>query len=162
MAIVIRGKTKCQFCGKPIAEGQEVVSFPNFVANQMDPLRMFSDGAFHAECFYSHPLAQKAQSRYDEVLTRNGPGNRVCVVCEKEIKDPDEYFTLGHLTEDEAAPAYRYNYVQAHSSCLPEWRELASVIKSIHDLQASETWQKNALDDLLGELKKAMRSEATA
>ena len=162
MAIVIRGKTKCQFCGKVIAEGQEVVSFPNFVTNQMDPLRVFSDGAFHAECFYSHPLAQKAQGRYDEVLTRNGPGNRVCVVCEKEIKDPDEYFTLGHLTEDEGAQVYPYNYVQAHSSCLPNWREVAYVTKLVQDLKDSGTWQGNALGILLAELKEAMNRGAIA
>jgi hypothetical protein len=160
MAIVIRGETKCQFCGKVIVEGQEAVSFPNFVANQMDPLSVFSDGAFHAECFHSHPLAQKAQGRYEEVLVRNGPGNRVCVVCEKEIIDPDEYFTFGHLIEDESGPVYRYNYVQAHSSCLPKWRELAYATTLIQDLKDSGTWQGKALGILLAELREAMHRGA--
>jgi hypothetical protein len=156
MAIVIRGDTTCQFCEKVIEEGQEVISFANFVANEADPLRVFSDGAFHAKCFYRHPLAQDAQSRCAEVLARNGPADRVCVVCQKEIKDPDEYFTLGHLTEVQAAPAYRYNYTQAHSSCLPKWRELASVITLIQELKDSGVWRGNALDDLLTKLEKAI------
>jgi hypothetical protein len=161
MAIIISGKTKCESCGKIIEVDQEAVSFPHFVANEMDPLWVFCDGAFHAQCFYAHPLAQVAQRRYKDLLRHNGPGNRACVVCKKEIQAPDEYFTLGHLTEDKAVPLYHYNYIQAHRSCLSAWRDLAFVIKLIEGLKDSGTWRGNALDDLLAELEKALRPEAT-
>lgn len=162
MAIIVRGKTKCPLCGQLIKDGEEAVGFPNFVGNELDPLWVFTDGAFHAECFHTHPLSEKALERCDEAIKRNGPRNRVCVVCEKQITDPDEYFTLGHLTADEAAPLYRYNYVQAHSSCLPKWRQLTYVTKLIQNLKDSGTWQGNALGILLAELREAMHREAIA
>lgn len=161
MALVIRGETKCQFCGNVLDEAQELISFPHFVANEMDPLWLFCDGAFHAECFYAHPLAQVAQRRYEDIVAHNGPGNRACVVCKNEINTPDRYFTLGHLTEDPTAALYRYNYVQAHSSCLPKWRELASVITLIRDLKESGTWKGDVLDHLLIELEKAISRKST-
>jgi hypothetical protein len=153
MAIVIRGKSKCPLCGKLIEEGQEIESFSPFVANELDPLYMFTDGAFHSTCFYNHPLAEKAQARWAEIVERNGRGKRLCVVCKREIKHPDDYFTIGHLVEDRNHSLYRYNYCEAHRSCLPRWSELPYVYKLIEDLRESGTWEGPTLDRLLSELK---------
>jgi len=155
MAIIIRGKTKCHFCGTVIEEGQKVSSFPHFVSNELDPLSVFDNGAFHLDCFQNHPLAEKAERRYEEILQRNGPGDRVCVVCNKQITNPDDYFTIGHLTDDQAAPLYVYNYTQAHSSCLSDWAELRRVYELVNDLQLSGKWRGNALEAILLELEKA-------
>jgi hypothetical protein len=156
MAIIIRGKSKCSLCGAIIQEGQEVVAFPPFVPNELDPLWIFNDGAFHADCFYSHPLASKAQTRYKEIKAHTGPGNRLCAVCKKQIKDPDEYFTLGHLTGDESHPLYSYNYMQAHQSCLPEWPELPYLYEQVEKLMHSGTWEGRALERLLADLIRAV------
>lgn len=153
MAILIYGKTECPLCGKPIWEGQKVVAFSPFVDNELDPLWMFNDGAFHAGCFYEHPLAEEAQRRYQEIRKRHGPDNRFCVVCKREIRDPDDYFAVGHLVENVLHPLYRYNYIQAHRSCLPRWDELSHVYELLKDLKQSGAWQGQSLDELLAELR---------
>lgn len=158
MAIIIRGKTKCQFCGTVIEDGEEVRSFPHFISNELDPLSVFDDGAFHEKCFHNHPLAEKAQRRYEEILQRNGPTNRECVVCKKQITDPDDYFTIGHLTDSPAAPLYDYNYTQAHSSCLRHWPELRKVTTLVKDLHLSESWGGQALGIILLELENAIQN----
>jgi predicted nucleic acid-binding Zn ribbon protein len=161
MALILLDKTKCPLCGAVIKEGQQVAAFPNFVANELDPLWVFSDGAFHAECFKSHPLSRKADARYMEIMKRNGPGNRSCVVCTREIKDPDEYFSLGHLTEDKNHSLYVYNYTQAHRSCLPEWRALEHVHAEAVKLMRSDSWKGIALEKLVTDLASALAIEKT-
>jgi predicted nucleic acid-binding Zn ribbon protein len=155
MAIIVDGMM-CSLCGKPIEKGQQIIAFASFVANELDPLWIFNDGAFHSECFYKHPLAEKAQARQKEVLEQLGPGNRFCVVCKRKIIDHDDYFTLGHLTEDERHPLYRYNYVQAHRSHLSKWSELPYVYELIVDLERSSTWRGNTLNRLLIELRESL------
>ena len=158
MGIIISGKTKCGFCGAVIEDGQKATLFGNFVANELDPLALFNDGAFHSDCFWNHPLAEKAEERLAELLQRLGPGNRVCVVCDKQIEDPDDYFTLWYLTDDPAAPLYEYNYTQAHTSCLPNWAELRKVYRLIKDLQSSKSWRGKVLERILPELEEAIRN----
>ncbi len=153
MAILIYGKTECPLCRKLIQRGQEVVTFSPFVSNELDPLWVFNDGAFHAGCFYEHPLAEEAQARYNEVRERHGPGNRFCVVCKREIRDPDDYFAVGHLVEDVFHPLYSYNYTQTHRSCLPKWAELPYVYELLEDLKQSGSWRGKSLDELLAELR---------
>lgn len=158
MAVFIVGKTSCPLCERIIEEGEAVVSFSPFVANELDPLWIFSDGVFHAACFYREPLAQKAQLRYQELQRRTGPGNRFCVVCEEEIKYPDDYLTLGHLTEDETHPLYRFNYTQAHRSCLAKWPELSGLCKELKEFNESEAWGGSSLERLLAQLTKYLPS----
>jgi len=141
MAIIISGKTKCHFCGAVIEHGQDSTSFGHFVSNELDPLGIFNDGAFHFDCFKNHPLAGKAQKRSEELLQRLAPGNRVCVVCNGQIMDPDDYFTLWYLTDNPRDPLYAYNYVQAHTSCLPKWAELRQIYKLVNDLYLSGSWR---------------------
>src|SRR5437660_6137761 len=100
MAIVIDGKTKCPICGMLIRQGQEIVPFPAFVSNELDDLWFFNDAAFHSACFHAHPLAEKAVGRLNEFRKQTGAGKRFCIVCEKEIYHPDDYFAVGHLVEE--------------------------------------------------------------
>ena len=153
MAIMVYGKTKCPLCKKPIQEGQEIVAFSPFVSNELDPLWVFNDGAFHAECFYEHPLAEETLARYKEIREHHGPGNRFCVVCKREILDPDNYFAVGYLADDVFQPLYRYNYTQAHRSCLPRWAELPYFYELLEDLRQSGTWLGKSLNELLAELR---------
>lgn len=157
MAIIINGKTKCDFCGALIEDGQEATSFGHFINNERDPLAIFNDGAFHLHCFRNHPLADGAQKRSEEILQRLAPNNRVCVVCNERITNPDDYFTVWHLTNNPAAPLYDYNYTQAHASCLPDWGELRQVYKLLKDLQLSESWRGHALESILRELEEALQ-----
>ena len=154
MAILVRGKTKCSLCGEVIKAGEGVVSFLPFISNPLSPLFEFSDAAFHADCFHRHPFAEKVHASYKETVERSGPGNRFCVVCQREITHPDDYFTLGHLTAERASPLYKYNHTQLHRSCLGSWPELSQVHRLLDELQCSGRWKGAALEKLLDEVRR--------
>jgi hypothetical protein len=153
MALLFSGKTKCQLCGKVIYKGQDFVAFSPFVGNGLDPLWMFNDAPFHAECFNEHPLAQKANTRHAEIRERQGLGNRYCVVCKGEILDPDDYFAVGHLVEDVLDPLYLYNYTQAHRTHLSLWAELPYFYELLVELKESGAWSEGGLVRLLADLR---------
>lgn len=160
MAIVIGGKSKCLICGQTLETGQELVLFSPFVWNELDPLWKFSDAAMHETCFRSDALSQKAQERCDELWRHTPPHNYTCVVCGQAITQFDEYFSLGHLTENPADPLFAYNYTQAHRSHLPQWSELSHVLELLAALKASGTWRGRALDHWISELEEARRRVA--
>jgi hypothetical protein len=151
MAIVLIGKTECVLCGGVLRDGDEVVSFSPFVSNELDPLWKFSDAAFHATCFHEDPLSEKARQRYHELRSHVGPGRRMCVVCKKEIMEPNDYFGVGYLTDDQH-PLHRYNYTQAHRSCLSQWSERSQLSKLLDDFNKSGAWRGVGLESLLSEL----------
>ncbi len=75
------------------------------------------------------------------------------MVCGNEIGDPDEYFTLGFLTEDEKSPLFRFNYTQLHRSCIARWRDVLEVIQLLEECQASGLWGGSSLARLIEELQ---------
>lgn len=149
MAIIIKGKTKCPLCGNTLEEGQELVAFSPFVSNELDPLWLFSDAAFHSDCLDHHTRSSEAIARHEEMRKKTAPGNRACVVCKAEIEDPDDYFGLGYLVSNPRNPLYQYNYTQAHKSCLPRWHEFSHVYRMLQDLKESGQWKGSSLDDIL-------------
>lgn len=155
MALVVFGM-KCPLCGQPLEKGDELVTFPPFVANELDPLRIFSDGAFHSHCFHASPLSAAALARSEEAIERGRPQNRLCVVCGKKIVNPDDFFVTGHLVEDKSDPLYRYNYTQAHRSCLPSWTEAHRLYDLLTQLQESGQWQGRTLEWLITDLGSAL------
>ncbi len=139
MALYIPGMI-CALCGKPMNAGDDITGFSSFVANRKDPLFLFSDGVFHTACFQRHPLSDKAQRRWAETRSRIGPGGRICVVCHQAILNPDDYFTLGHLTDDPASPIYEFNFFQAHRRHLLVWEKYASMRSLVEEFQSSSAW----------------------
>jgi hypothetical protein len=160
MAILIRGTTICRICFKLIEAEQEVVTFTNFVPNELDPLHFFNDRAFHAACFHSHRLAEEAVRRASELRERNGPGHRFCEVCKNEIVHANEYFSLGHLTDDQHQPVFAYNYLQFHRSCLSAWPDLYRAYEDLLGLRRSGTWRGKNLELILGELAASKKQTA--
>ena len=161
MAIVIEGKTLCGICEKTIEAGQRIIAFPAFAPNELDPLRVFNDAAFHEECFYRHPLAEKALARKEKLFERTGPGHRFCLICGRDITNPDEYMIFGHLTDDETHALYQYNYAQFHRSCLSHWSELPYIYAQFEKLKESGTWRGKALEWLLSELKELLINDTS-
>ena len=94
MAFVFPGKTVCPICDTVIREEQAIVSFPPFVGNELDPLFLFHDAAFHEECIERHPLHVLAREQVREMQAKLTPKNCRCAVCTYAIDNPDEYFTL--------------------------------------------------------------------
>ena len=160
MALITLGKSPCPLCNQPITETDELIGFPAFISNQLDPLFLFSDAAFHAGCFHRHPLSEEAEASYTETVNRAGPGHRCCVVCKREITDPDDYLTLGHLTADRKHPLHRYNHTQLHRSCVSSWSDLPHVHTLLDDFQSSGRWKGAGLAWLLDEIRRNLPQSA--
>jgi hypothetical protein len=128
------------------------VSFPPFIGNEKDPLYLFHDSAFHAECFRQHALAESALILLQEMETKTAPSNRRCAVCEQPLNDPDDYFSLAHLVSDRIHPLYLYNYGQFHLTCLSQWPERKRLISLLSALEASGQWKGKSLKWLLDRL----------
>ncbi len=60
MSLLILNKTQCPICNTPIKEGDNYYMFPPFVANNLDPLKYFSDNSFHLACLEKAELGKAA------------------------------------------------------------------------------------------------------
>ena len=152
MANIIYGM-KCPLCGKPMEEGQPLVAFPPFVGNELNPLWFFNDAAFHADCFETHPLAAKALARSEEAISESRPEKRVCFICGRRIDNMADYFGIPHLVDDARHPLFRYNYTQAHLSCLRDWPDRSHLHELLEDLNRSGEWRGRTLDYILRDLE---------
>jgi DNA-directed RNA polymerase subunit N (RpoN/RPB10) len=152
MATFIPGM-RCAISGRVIGSASEAVAFPPFVANESDPLYIFSDAVIHADVFRTHALAADAQSRLEEARQRTAPSNRRCFICGQLITDPDNYFGLGYLVESRASPLSRFNYAHFHRSCLATWQGLPELIADIEQLDSSGAWKGEALKRLIAALR---------
>lgn len=158
MAILVRGM-KCQLCGRPLLDSDPVAMFSPFVVNEADPLFLFSDGAFHRDCFMKHPLAAKAEARHHEVVESRKPANRRCLICGDLITDPDDYLAFGHLTDDVTNPLHRLNYKHIHRSHMDRWLELPSVCDLAEKALASGEWKGKGMQWLVDALKSGLVGE---
>ncbi len=157
MGAVILGKTTCGICGRPLLKGEDVISFSPFVTNEADPIHFFSDRAFHARCFATHPRAVEARGRFNELRSRTAPGCRKCVVCNDEVRDPDDYLSFGYIAEHPDT-LHRLNYLQFHRQHVPEWSDLQAAHKALVDLEASGVWKGPGLRWLIEQLGMALTS----
>jgi hypothetical protein len=144
---------RCAISGRQIESADEAVAFPPFVANEADPLHVFSDSVVHAEVFRTHPLAMKAQARLEEARQRTAAGNRRCVVCGRLVTDPEDYLGFGHLVEDRSHPLHRFNFSHFHRSCLATWRALPGLIRDLEALEKSGAWKGDGLKRMISVLQ---------
>lgn len=151
MAIFVPGM-RCSISGQLIDSASDAVMFPAFVANEADPLHVFSDAVIKKQVFELHPLAAEAQARYAELERSTRPQARSCFVCGRHIADPDNYIGLGHLVSAPANRLYRYNYAHFHRTCLASWSELPSLISALEGLDRSGTWRGDALRNVIEDL----------
>jgi hypothetical protein len=158
MATFIPGM-KCAISGRPITTESEAVVFPAFVANEADPLYVFSDAVVRADAFRAHPLAAAAQARYDEARQRTAPDKRRCRICGQPIVDPNDYLGLGHLVDDRVHPLYLFNYAHFHRSHLANWEGLSQLIADLEKLDRSDNWRGGALKRLIAVLRSSAAEE---
>lgn len=160
MALLMRGATVCPICKRVIGTEDAVISFLPFIPNELDPLYVFNDANFHRDCFLNHPLADAANKRYEDLKEHTRHDARIDAITKARIVDPDDYFTLGHLTDDENNPLYPYNYVHLRRSMLSTWTDLGKVYLLVKKLEASGTWKGDGLRWAVDVLEKALvRSE---
>jgi hypothetical protein len=151
MAIFISGMI-CPICSQPIEGTDEFVAFPPFVENEIDPLWIFSDSVLHQKCFDEHPLSTQALLRY-EVTRKLRVRPKTCVVCKMDVTTPDDYFVLGHLTDDINDPLFEYNYTQFHLSHLSQWADLDLICALITEARRSGKMKGKGVDWMLSRLQ---------
>jgi hypothetical protein len=152
MALFIEGMT-CPLCGKPMHANQERISFSPFVVNELDPLWIFSDGVFHAECVRNHPLGNKAVATHEELRAKTSPQNRRCVVSGKLISEPDHYLGVGILTSDPSDPLYRFNSAQFDRAALADWPERKTFVGLLAEALSSGRMKGKGIEWLLRQLE---------
>lgn len=154
MALYIPGQP-CSICHKPIGTG-EVVGLPPFTTNDADPLFLLSDGVFHRACLEAHSEVKRLQKRLKDFDRARSERVKICAVCGNEISNPDEYFTLGFLGEDERAK--RWNYTNFHRDCLGLWADLPLVIRWTEWAVEVGGWTTDSIRWLAGKLSVATRN----
>src|SRR3978361_1172334 len=63
MAILVRGKSKCQLCGRVIGMAAKVVMFTSFL-KMTHRFGRFSNGAFQRACFEVYPDREEVERLY--------------------------------------------------------------------------------------------------
>ena len=152
MAMFIPGM-RCVISGRPIHTAEEAVCFPPFIANEADPLYVFSDAVIHADVFAAHPLAPRVQARLDEARRQTAVENRKCMICGQPVSDPDDYVGLGHLVDDPNHALHRLNYAHFHRRHLSLWPNLDWLIAELEALDHSGVWEKASLKRLVASLR---------
>jgi predicted nucleic acid-binding Zn ribbon protein len=159
MAIFVPG-IPCPVCGKPILATDEKVMFSPFVANEADPMFLFSDGVFHEKCFHWHPLAATVEFYYHQFTAQNKMANRKCLVCHEAINDPNDYLAFACLTSDSSNSLFPYNFARFHRSCLNRWPELPNITGILKDQFASGVSKGKGMEWVLRILQEAEKTSA--
>lgn len=152
MAIFISGMP-CGICGKPMESVEEIHGFPPFVYNKKDPLYLFSDGVFHKDCLENHPLGLVVLRRVQLHIDNNKPTSRVCRITGEQITDPDDYFSLGYLTDNLDNELSKWNYAHFKKSSLEGWSEIQALIGSLGTLRDSGEWEISSINWIIDELE---------
>lgn len=158
MAIFVPG-IRCSISGREISSAEEAVLFPAFVANEADPLYIFSDAVIHKEIFDTHPLSASANARLAEVACRALPANRRCRICKKLVENPDDFIGLGHLVAVEDHPLHEWNYACFHRSCLVGWSDRERLVGLLEALDKSGNWRGAGLRRLIKMLRSQTNSD---
>jgi hypothetical protein len=81
------------------------------------------------------------------------------VVCRDLITMPDDYLSLGWLTDDVQEPLHRFNDAHVHRSCSRRWPELSLAHAFAANQLASGTWKGKAIELLVNSLKSEQERE---
>ncbi|MCP3883713.1 MAG: hypothetical protein GY701_35705 [Sulfitobacter sp.] len=153
MALLVRGRTRCVVCDRVVEDSDAAIALPAFVRDRTSELFRFSDGILHTACLETDSLAQRAARLAQETIDRLGPGSRSCEVCGEEVRDPDDYLTLGFLSDEAGSPASSLNWLQFHRSHLHLWEHLQAAIETLESLSVDKGWCEEDTVALVRELR---------
>ena len=157
MAVVIIGKSECHICGKVLESSEDIVLFPPFIANMLDPLYIFNDAGVHMRCLEKHPLGQQALLYRDKDISATRPENRICSIGKNKIENPDDYIFLGLLTSDENHPLYKFNFTTIDRRNLNKWKNKEEFISCTLKFKESGCWKEFAGNKYLDRLLEKVR-----
>jgi hypothetical protein len=126
MAIFIPGMV-CSLCGRLLERIDELELFPPFMPNELDPTRVFHDGAFHARCVTAHPYGQRARAVIAELISRGPASEQQCTVTRTSIVRFEDYFNTGIIVSDPSDPLYAFNLLPFDKHALKEWSGLRAL-----------------------------------
>jgi hypothetical protein len=104
-------------CGQPASEIEDLVKFPPIFANQRDPAFVVNDAVVHHHCLMERSYGPRALAKWED-YERRQRRPKICRVCGTVIGDPDDYFSLGPLSDFPDEPLARFDWLQAHLHCL--------------------------------------------
>ena len=161
MALFIPGM-HCRLCGEAIRSQDDAKLFPLFTGNEADPLFIFSGAVTHKICFEQDPRHDFGSLRLADFSASQKKRPRTCLVCGMQIASPDDFFGVGHLTDDPESILYKWNYAQFHRSCLPHWAELSRFIElGVRELKA-DRWRGEAMEQLIHVMRGSMPDKVKA
>jgi hypothetical protein len=155
MSILIRGSSRCPFCGDVIAADDEAMLFPVFVANELDSAWAFDDIAAHSKCVFEHPLGRHATKLLNEYEDAMQSRTRRCEVCGEVIVNPDDYLMIVRLG-DVDDPLHGLSFTELHTSHLSRWPYASSVLTELEGRRQAGTWAGRAVDKLISIVRREM------
>ncbi|WP_395373536.1 hypothetical protein [Marinicella sp. W31] len=152
MAIFIEGKSVCNLCGKTIDDTIEF-SVPSIeIINELDHLNIFIDSTMHQHCINKDSRKKELLDLISQWIKNSGPGNRKCLVCSNEVTDPDNYFSIGYLTNNKESPLYKYNFLHFHKSHLKDWPEKNNFLSLLTNYRSKGLIKGALLDWLIEDI----------
>ena len=153
MALLLRGNSKCPICSNVIQQEDDVTVFPHFILNQADALFPLSDAACHSNCVNSDAVGRQMLVATRGYYACTGPGKRICVVCENEVSDPDDYLLIGYLGRSTGDALGRFEYTHLHRSHIHEWKQVDEFLSLAKKAINSDQWQGDALYNIIREIE---------
>ncbi len=147
----------CSICSKKMCD-TEMYSFPAFVPNLKDELSVFNDCLVHNSCLLNSGKGKKAIKLVNDFLFKIKPENRICIVDDKRIENPDDYIFIDLLSSKEDSDLYKYNFVTINRKNLKYWDEREKLIDLIFEIIKLNTWEDSSSFDYLKHLIKKLSS----
>jgi hypothetical protein len=70
-----------------------------------------------------------------------------------EITEPDNYVSVGYLTDDQIDPLSKFNYFHLHRTCLAKFQQRQSLIEALKTRLESGQWKGRGLEWLIKTLQ---------
>jgi hypothetical protein len=113
-----------------------------------------NDAVVHRGCLLRRPYGPRALAKLED-YERHRHQLRTCRICGVPISDPDDYLSLGPLSDFPDEPLARFDWFQAHLHCLNDWEQTPDLVAVLEDVSRSAGWEGDVLERLLDRIRSA-------
>lgn len=149
MALLVRGKTICGLCSKPIGEDDEVFGVPPLIANTLDPVFRYGDRVFHANCIRESADYERLASLIR--LYEERSSGRISFLSGRPITSPDDFLSFPHLGDTPSLSELSFRVFS--KSDLSGWSALPEIVRTLENMNVSGAWGGSVLVKLVEDLK---------